>query len=137
MISNMRSPWHANAEQQQQQIPRDEQLDQQVLLGHFMERSTSAPPVSTQQQQFSGGRLMDDNEGRNNVSVSCRDYDCEGLSTPRYTGSSHLSTLSSCLEAAMTTMVIQCSTMGAGWRIILVGRQPRLAMQALRYRMLY
>jgi hypothetical protein len=32
------------------------------VLGHFMERSTSAPPVSTEHHKFSGDNLMNDSD---------------------------------------------------------------------------
>jgi hypothetical protein len=59
MISRtMRSPWH------EEKAPREEQQDQQILLGQFIERSTSAPPIS---EQKLGGFM---NENESNVSDS-------------------------------------------------------------------
>jgi hypothetical protein len=61
----MRSPWHG-----EQHVSREERLEHQVLLGHFMERSTSAPPVSTDQHKFNGGgTLMEDSEVRYVVAI--------------------------------------------------------------------
>ena len=56
----MRSPWH----DEKQHVSREERLEQQVLLGRFMERSTSAPPVTSDQYKFNGGAgsLIEDSE---------------------------------------------------------------------------
>lgn len=63
MISNMQSGWPG------EQLQSSDQNDHQTTLGQFIERSTSAPPGSTEVQLNS----LDDEriDGRNVVSFSC------------------------------------------------------------------
>ena len=56
----MESPWNEG------KIPRKDEQDQHMLLGRFMERSTSAPPISTEQKLS----FADEDRGRENVSYS-------------------------------------------------------------------
>jgi hypothetical protein len=63
----MRSPWHSEQ-------PRDHQLEQKTLFGNLIERSTSAPPKSTDHSILVNNRSF---LGNDNSSVSVvLDTDC-------------------------------------------------------------